>query len=70
MIHLRHPKHGTKIAMVEAEAIFDENNGWLRYDPTAHLTSEAPNQLVVRRRGRRPLSEGRPDDGDDSRRLD
>lgn len=70
MIYLRHPTHGTKIAMVEAEAIFDENNGWLRYDPAAHLTVEAPVQPVMRRRGRRPLSEGRPEDGDVSGRLD
>ena len=70
MIYLRHPTHGTKVAVVEAEAIFDENNGWLRYDPATHLTSEVSAQPVTRRRGRRPLSEGRPEDGDDRRGLD
>ena len=67
MIYLRHPEHGTKVATMEEEAIFDESNGWLRYDPATGLTPAAPNELVARRRGRKPLNEGQPDYGDDGR---
>ena len=67
IIYLRHPEHGTKVATLEEEAIFDENNGWLRYDPATGSAPAAPNELVARRRGRKPLNEGRPDDGDDGR---
>ena len=70
MIYLRHPEHGTKIATLEEEAIFDETNGWLRYDPATGLTPAAPNELVARRRGRKPLNAGRPDNGDDGRGSD
>lgn len=31
MIYLKHPVHGTKIAIVELEAENDEKNGWVRY---------------------------------------
>ena len=64
MIYLRHPVHGTKVAISEAEAIFDETNGWLRYDPGV---TPATNELVSRRRGRPPLNEGHPANGDDRR---
>lgn len=67
MIYLRHSEHGTKVATMEEEAIFDESNGWLRYDPATGLTPAAPNELVARRRGRKPLNEGKPDNGDDGR---
>jgi hypothetical protein len=30
-IYLKHPDHGNKIATMEAEAEFDEQNGWVRY---------------------------------------
>jgi len=30
-IHLQHPNHGFKIATMEQEAEFDEQNGWTRY---------------------------------------
>lgn len=33
IIHLRHPKHGTKVATMELEAEADEQNGWERFDP-------------------------------------
>jgi hypothetical protein len=32
-IYLKHERHGTKVATVEAEAVYDESNGWVRYDP-------------------------------------
>ena len=71
MIYLRHPVHGTKVATFEEEAIFDESHGWVRYDPATGVTPAAPtNELVARRRGRKPLNEGHPNNGDDGRRPD
>jgi hypothetical protein len=32
VIYLRHPVHGTKVACAEEEAVYDEKNGWVRYD--------------------------------------
>lgn len=32
-IYLKHPRHGTKVAIAEAEALCDEKNGWVRFDP-------------------------------------
>jgi hypothetical protein len=31
IIYLSHPVHGTKIATMDAEAEYDEENGWVRY---------------------------------------
>ena len=39
-IYLRHPRHGTKVAVAEAEALYDEKNGWERFDP--YETPPAP----------------------------
>ena len=61
MIYMRHPVHGTKVATMEAEAIYDETNGWSRYTPgeaPPSDTLEPVNELAPRRRGRRPLNEG------------
>ena len=72
MIYMRHPVHGTKVATMEAEAIYDEESGWKRYTPgeaPPSDTSESVNELVPRRRGRRPLNEGLTS-YDDSRRPD
>lgn len=33
VIYLRHPKHGTKVAVSEEEAKSDEVNGWSRFNP-------------------------------------
>ena len=61
MIYMRHPVHGTKVATMEAEAIYDETNGWSRDTlgeaPISDL-SEPVNELAPRRRGRKPLNEG------------
>ena len=32
IIYLKHPDHGTKVATMEAEAEYDEANGWKRYE--------------------------------------
>ena len=31
LIYLKHPTHGTKVANMEQEAEYDEQNGWVRY---------------------------------------
>jgi hypothetical protein len=53
-IYLKHPNHGTKIAMMEMEAEFDEQNGWVRYTddtPSEEELVAAPiNTLEVKRR--------------------
>lgn len=58
MIHLRHPNHGVKVAYLEAEAVSDERNGWVRFNPMekqdAVRKEEAPeaSEEVKPRRGR------------------
>jgi hypothetical protein len=48
VIYMRHPVHGTKVAIAEAEADADEKNGWERYDAGALLTPSEPvlNELA------------------------
>jgi hypothetical protein len=67
-IYLFHPKHGVKIATMEMEAQYDEQNGWTRFDPEDMVedepaapepeplieTSEPANVLVEPRRRGRP----------------
>ena len=53
IIYLQHPVHGRKVATMELEAVFDETNGWTRYNPDTSSDSEeaAPvNVLEVKRR--------------------
>lgn len=55
-IYLKHPVHGAKIATLELEAEYDEQNGWVRYDPAAP-PQPVVNTLVpppATRRGRPP----------------
>ena len=59
-IYLRHPIHGTKVAIIEMEAENDEMNGWVRFDPEEkikqpvakpEIADEIPiNELKPRRR--------------------
>ena len=60
-IYLKHPVHGTKVATLELEAVFDETNGWTRYNPEAP-TSEPEvvvNALEVKRKyTRKAVAEG------------
>jgi len=50
MIYLQHPVHGTKVATMELEAQFDENNGWSRYNlDDTPVQTEIVNELVVKR---------------------
>ena len=48
VIYLKHPVHGTKVAIAELEAEQDEKNGWVRYTP-----GEPVNEL--RRRRKEPV---------------
>ena len=61
VIYLRHPTHGVKIATMEMEAQYDEQNGWDRFDledDVAELPLIAPpeeaNVLAEPRRRGRP----------------
>jgi hypothetical protein len=59
LIYLRHERHGVKIATLEMEAEADEENGWVRFDPS-EVTPAVENDMVHRRRGRprRELNDG------------
>ena len=61
MIYLLHPIHGRKVATMELEAVYDETNGWTRYNPEAP-TSEPEvvvNALEVKRKyTRKAVAEG------------
>jgi hypothetical protein len=57
VIYLMHPVHGAKVAISDHEAIYDEMNGWMRYDPTtpaeaADGDETVVNELAPKRRGR------------------
>ena len=54
VIYLRHPVHGTKVACMEAEAVYDEKNGWVRFDVDAEPVTV--NEMT-RPRGRPPRVE-------------
>lgn len=60
-IYMSHFLHGTKVATMEQEAVYDESKGWVRYTPSAQPVEniEVPvNQLDVKRKyTRRPISE-------------
>ena len=58
-IYLSHLVHGRKVATMELEADYDEQNGWTRYTlDTPQVTEAAPvNALEVKRR-RRTETEG------------
>jgi hypothetical protein len=58
-IYLKHPRHGTKIATMELEAEYDEQNGWVRYNPNTQPEVDAApvNILEIKRRGRPPRKE-------------
>ena len=63
-IYLKHPIHGAKVATMDLEAEYDEQNGWVRYNPNElqpvveipsflQATEEPVNELEPARR-RRP----------------
>ena len=53
VIYLTHPIHGAKVAIAEAEAIYDETHGWMRYNPDE--PSVPANAMPSRARRRQTL---------------
>jgi len=52
-IYLRHPDHGTKVAISDVEADDDEKNGWFRFDIDKRdepNDNQPSNDLETRRR--------------------
>ena len=50
VIYLRHPVHGTKVAISDLEAKADEKNGWIRYTLEAQHDQEVvSNTLRLKR---------------------
>ena len=56
VIYLRHPVHGTKVACMEAEAVYDEKNGWVWFDVDGVDEPVTVNEMK-RPRGRPPRVE-------------
>ena len=49
-IYLKHTIHGTKVATMEQEAVYDEKNGWVRYNPDEQEATEPVNALEAKRK--------------------
>jgi len=51
-IYLMHPTHGRKVATMELEAEFDQQNGWSRYNPDESIEVFEPetNALSIKRK--------------------
>lgn len=64
-IYLKHPVHGSKVAIDQTEAANDAAAGWIRYDPATPVsaavenapTPEVLDNLLVKRRPGRPRKE-------------
>ena len=65
IIYLKHPIHGAKVATMDLEAEYDEQNGWVRYnldeaEPEVEIPAflqEPVNELAVPKKGRRKTTE-------------
>jgi hypothetical protein len=58
IIYMSHPVHGAKVATMELEAVYDEQNGWTRYTlDTPIEAAPVVNTLEVKRRRGRPAVE-------------
>jgi hypothetical protein len=44
---MKHPIHGTKVATMDAEAEYDESNGWERYELDTQPTLVATVEEVI-----------------------
>ncbi len=64
VIYMKHPRHGSKVAIDEAEAIYDEMHGWMRYNPetlvVAAVANPAPESVEVVNEMAAPKRRGRP----------
>lgn len=43
-IYLRHPQHGTKVAICDLEAKADKLNGWAEFDPYEEKVEPIPEK--------------------------
>ena len=59
-IYLMHHKHGVKIATMEMEAQYDEQYGWVRFDPDAVVEPVLPEPAVEDNVMAEPRRRGRP----------
>jgi hypothetical protein len=50
IIYMKHDVHGAKVANIEAEAVADEANGWVRYTLDTPVEVVPVNVLEVKRR--------------------
>lgn len=46
VIYMKHEIHGAKVATMEAEAVADEANGWVRYTHDTPSEEAAPKKEV------------------------
>lgn len=53
VIYMSHPVHGAKVAISNHEADADEENGWVRFDPTAPAETSVNEMAAAPRRPRR-----------------
>ena len=54
-IYLKHAVHGTKVAIADAEAEYDEKSGWKRYNPEE--VEEPPVNALKRKYTRKAETE-------------
>ena len=54
VIYMKHEIHGAKVANMEAEAVADEKNGWVRY---THDTPSETIEEAAPKRARRSKTE-------------
>jgi hypothetical protein len=52
-IYLKHPRHGVKIASLDAEAEHDEQHGWVRFDPNAQSETVVVSENLLARKRKR-----------------
>lgn len=45
-IYMKHPTHGTKVAISEVEVEFDKTHGWEVFDPEAKRPDPEPEPKV------------------------
>ena len=63
VIYLQHPVHGAKVATMELEAVFDETNGWTRYNPdtpvevASESVTDAPKRKYTRKVTDQPIEQ-------------
>lgn len=59
-IYLMHYRHGVKIATMELEAQYDEQNGWVRFDPDEMVADLPETEVEANVMAEAPRRRGRP----------